>query len=84
MSKLVQIGLDRREAEEAIVALGLDIHALALAAGAMFPVTKAHGLSHGDRACLALGARLGVPILTADKAWSKVAPELGVTVDQFR
>jgi ribonuclease VapC len=35
------------------------------------------GLSIADRLCLSMGQRLGVPIITADKAWAKFA---GVTV----
>jgi PIN domain nuclease of toxin-antitoxin system len=31
--------------------------------------TKQQGLSLGDRACIALGIQLSVPIYTADKAW---------------
>jgi ribonuclease VapC len=34
-------------------------------------ITKAHGLSLADRACLALAERLGVPAVTADKEWAK-------------
>lgn len=36
------------------------------------PRTRDHGLSLGDRACLALAQRLGVPAVTADTAWSKL------------
>lgn len=32
---------------------------------------KGSGLSLGDRLCLALAARLGVPVLTADRAWGE-------------
>lgn len=32
--------------------------------------TRAHGLSLGDRACLALALRLKLPALTADRAWA--------------
>lgn len=32
-------------------------------------LTKRQGLSLGDRACLVLATRLGVPALTADRAW---------------
>jgi ribonuclease VapC len=45
---------------------------LALRAGALRSVTKAAGLSLGDRCCLALAMRLGVPVMTADKAWAKL------------
>jgi PIN domain nuclease of toxin-antitoxin system len=40
------------------------------------------GLSLGDRACLALGARLGVPIVTADRAWAKL--KLGLAIELVR
>lgn len=38
---------------------------------------RGSGLSLGDRLCVALGTRLGHPILTADAAWEKVP---GVTL----
>lgn len=88
MSKLCQTGMGLEEAEELIRALGLAVHPLdldlAVRAGGMFALTKPFGLSHGDRACLALGQKLGVPVITADKAWSKVARDLGLRVEQFR
>ena len=88
MSKLVQLGLPREAAEEAIMSVGLNVHdvtfALAIEAGAMFPLTKPYGLSDDDRACLALGRTLDVAVVTADKQWSKAADELGVRIEQFR
>lgn len=50
---------------------------LALDTGALREATRAHGLSLGDRACLALARHLGVPALTADRAWT----ELGLDVE---
>ncbi|MBI3271272.1 MAG: type II toxin-antitoxin system VapC family toxin [Planctomycetes bacterium] len=44
--------------------------------------TRAAGLSLGDRACLALAKALGLPALTADRAWARV--KLGVTVRVIR
>lgn len=35
------------------------------------PVTKPHGLSLADRACLVLADRLGVPALTTDREWAR-------------
>lgn len=88
VSKLCQSGMSRTEAEELFLSLGLDVLNLdldlAFSAGAMFDLTRPYGLSHGDRACLALGQKLSVPVVTADKAWSKVATDLGLTVEQFR
>lgn len=34
--------------------------------------TRPYGLSLGDRACLALGSLLQVPILTADRKWGEL------------
>jgi len=44
--------------------------------------TKRLGLSLGDRACLALGAVLHLPVLTADKDWLKL--DLGVEIRVIR
>ena len=40
------------------------------------------GLSLGDRACLALGKRLNLPVLTADKVWTSLS--LGITINLIR
>ena len=43
--------------------------------------TRHLGLSLGDRACLALGQTLKVPVYTADRRWIEVnAPNLSVTL----
>ena len=88
ISKLCQTGMTQDEAEELVRSLGLDVRpldlALAFKAGGMFALTKPFGLSHGDRACLALGQALALPVVTADKAWSKVAKDLGIRIEQFR
>jgi len=36
------------------------------------PLTREHGLSLADRACLALAKRRELPAVTADTAWSKL------------
>ena len=41
-------------------------------AGDLVAQTQPLGLSLGDRACLALGITLNVPIYTADKSWKKL------------
>jgi ribonuclease VapC len=43
------------------------------------PLTAELGLSLGDRACLALARRLGVPVLTADGAWAGASLDMDVT-----
>jgi PIN domain nuclease of toxin-antitoxin system len=42
------------------------------------PQTKQIGLSLGDRACLALGMRLELPVLTADTAWDSLNLDLSI------
>lgn len=46
--------------------------------GELAPSTRRVGLSLADRACLALAARLGVPAVTADRAWLDL--DVGVEV----
>jgi PIN domain nuclease of toxin-antitoxin system len=41
-------------------------------AGLLRRMTRGLGLSFGDRACLALGQRLGLPVLTADRLWASL------------
>jgi ribonuclease VapC len=36
------------------------------------------GLSLGDRACLALGARLAIPVLSADRAWATLDLDIDI------
>ncbi len=43
----------------------------ALVAG-LAPATREFGLSLGDRACLALALRHGVPAITADQVWARL------------
>ena len=57
---------------------------LAYATGLLLPLTRSAGLSLGDRACLALAKRLGVPAVTADRPWRDIAGVVGVTVDLIR
>lgn len=56
---------------------------MAYAAGLLLPVTRAAGLSFGDRACLALAGVLRVPALTADRSWRAIEAA-GVAIELIR
>ena len=83
----------RRDFEKGAVQKSLDLilpitiavdKELAIAAGFMRATTLSAGLSLGDRFCLALGARMNVPVLTADRAWVKISDAVGVEVRLLR
>jgi PIN domain nuclease of toxin-antitoxin system len=72
LANLGSVGLT----EAAVTALdlqviGFDDHQ-ARAAARLCPAVQRFGLSLADRACLALGLRLGGPVATADRAWRKL------------
>lgn len=46
------------------------------------PPTRAAGLSLGDRACLALGITLGLPVITAERLWADL--DLPISVEVIR
>ena len=48
----------------------------------LWKATRVAGLSLGDRACLALALKQGLPVLTADQLWAKA--EVGVKVEVIR
>ena len=52
----------------------------AVAIARMHNRTRSLGLSFADRACLALGQRLQLPVFTADRAWSKLKVNVRVTL----
>ena len=55
---------------------------LASDAGVLWGETRASGLSLGDRACLALARREGLPALTTDQRWARET--VGVDVQLIR
>ena len=50
--------------------------------GRLRPLTRTAGLSLGDRACIALGIRLGYEVLTADRSWATL--DLGIDIRLIR
>jgi ribonuclease VapC len=85
-SKLVDKGLDPREAWEATLSPIRDATAFdadqAKAAGDLVIQTRVLGMSLGDRACLALGLALRAPVYTADKSWKSL--KLGIPIHIIR
>ena len=57
---------------------------LAIEAGDLFRPARSAGLSLGDRCCLALARTTAMSALTGDRAWLKVANDIGVKVELFR
>ncbi len=62
-----------------IVMVDADVE-LAWIAGRFRKTTAEAGLSLGDRFCLALAAREGLPAWTADRQWRSVSDRVGVEV----
>jgi len=89
ISKLCARGVPPDAAMEAVQCLGVEIvlHSLehALLAGALRPITKAFGLSLGDRACLALGRERRAAVITAERHWDeRVEAAAGVSIQRIR
>ncbi|MBI2917748.1 MAG: type II toxin-antitoxin system VapC family toxin [Chloroflexi bacterium] len=76
VAKLASAGAPGEEIKEAIQALRLEVlpfdQEQAHDAGLLRPLTRSAGLSLGDRACLSLARRLGLPALTADHTWEQL------------
>lgn len=75
-AKLADRGVPDWVVTDTIRSLQLEIHAFdegdALASGRLRKATRSYGLSLGDRACLALADKLGLPAVTTDRVWSEL------------
>lgn len=84
VGKLRDAGYPETEARASLIGLQLRIvpfdEGLAFDAGWLRSAAGCRGLSLGDRACLAFGRRLGLPVLTTDRAWRDVAADAEVVV----
>lgn len=85
-SVMLDRGVEAILARDALQDLNCEIvpldEALAMAAGDLRLRTRSLGLSLADRACLALAAARGLPVLTADRSWA--ALDVGVEVQLIR
>ena len=85
-TKLVDWGMSSAGLRHVMLNLGFEIRPFdagqAVAAAALRAATRSHGLSLGDRACLALAQATGLPVLTADRAWRNVG--LDVRIESIR
>lgn len=93
LSKVAELGKPSRDflaelADRKLLGTALHLVPFDLAdaavVGDLRPLTRPLGLSLGDRACLALATRLGAPVLTADRAWSELEPELEIPIRLIR
>lgn len=86
VGKFIDDGFDANQARETVRSFGYEVvdfdADLAFRAGLLRRDTRALGLSLGDRACLALAQREGLPVFTADKRWAEI--DLGVEIRVIR
>lgn len=72
-------GVDTTLVLSAVSTAGLSVVPLtedrAEATARLWSTTRDRGLSLAERACIALGMELGVPVLTADRTWVSLATE---------
>lgn len=90
LSKLAERGLSPEDAERQMAQVGL-LHVIridpgdptdALSVARLRPLTRSNGLSLGDRYCLALAERLGVPAGTTDRVWGTL--NVGIRIEVLR
>lgn len=82
VQKSVSTGVNVNGMFEDLQALGMRIEPFLPVdgerAGRLWPLTRRQGLSLGDRACLSLGLRLGLTVVTCDRAWAQLPIELEI------
>jgi PIN domain nuclease of toxin-antitoxin system len=87
VTKLVRQPMEPKQAVVAATSVGVELVPLdsetAALAGELMAIEGAHGvLSLGDRCCIALAMRRGLPIVTGDREWLKL--ELDVELRMIR
>ena len=82
IAKLAEEGMEEVEIRRTINRLPILVAPFdeesAYVAGSLRPLTKSEGLSFGDRACLALGITMDLPVITADRNWARVSIDLDI------
>lgn len=82
VGKLVDQEMPTEIIRETLFDLALDVveydEVQAFETGVLRTVSKAFGLSLGDRACLALAIVMKLPVLTADRVWLNVTMPIEV------
>jgi ribonuclease VapC len=86
VAKLAERGWSEDEIYQRVTGVVFETRAFeaedAFAAGFLRPLTRQARLSFGARACLALAQQLGLPAVTADRAWTTLG--LPITVQVIR
>ena len=87
-SKLIDLGLPKSELTRALKQFDVDVvdfgFELAVLAAELRESTRSHGLSLGDRACLALAKQMEATAVTADGAWLELEKPLGIKMMMIR
>lgn len=88
VSHFAFLGMPASEVDAMLDPLPIEIvpadRSLSRLAGNLRNVTSEAGLSLGDRYCLALAQRDGLPVWTSDKNWDLLGEAAGVKVVQVR
>jgi len=80
----LKFSIDKKDCETMVSTLvnkivDFDLSQAAIA-GELKRTTSKYGLSLGDRACIALGLSLNLPIYTSDTIWSKLDVPIKITL----
>lgn len=89
MTKLVELGMPEDTVDTIFEGLQLTVLPFEMAhareSARLRTLTRAAGLSLGDRACLTVAGQLAAPAFTADRAWSRLdAADIAVTIELLR
>jgi ribonuclease VapC len=82
VQKSLSAGVDVEGMREDLQALGMQVEPFLPAdgqqTGRLWVLSRPLGLSLGDCACLSLGLRLGLPVVTCDRAWGQLPLDLEI------